>query len=79
MSDLSATISEMAAPQEVEALMDEIRVWCEAQRGRQKQLAIHFGVTEQVMSNWLNKHKTPSLANWLKLQAFAKKMRRRRK
>ena len=78
VSVLSNTLSQMAPPEEVEALMNEIRLWCEAQRGRQKQLAQEFGVSEQVMSNWLNKRKTPSLKYWLQLQAFAKRMRRRR-
>ena len=66
-------------PEEVEKVMDEIRVWCEAKRGRQKQLARDVGVSEQVMSNWLNKRKTPSLTYWLQLQALAQKIRRRRK
>jgi transcriptional regulator with XRE-family HTH domain len=66
------------APEEVASLMNEIRLWCAAERGRQKALASELGVTEQVISNWLNKRKTPSLSYWLKLQTVAKKIRRRK-
>jgi hypothetical protein len=66
----------MAPPDEVDGLMDELLAWCKARRGRQKELAREMGVTEQVMSNWLWKRKTPSLKYWLRLQAVVKKLRR---
>ena len=47
--------------------MDEIRLWCGVLRGPQKELAQKLQVTEQVLTNWLNKRKTPSLKNWLRL------------
>jgi predicted transcriptional regulator len=78
MNDLFAIIPEMAPPDEVDALMDELLAWCKAERGRQKELARELGVTEQVMSNWLSKRKTPSLKYWLQLQVYVKRIRRRR-
>ena len=77
MDELLVMIPAMA-PEEVESLMNDIRLWCAAERGRQKELASELGVTQQVFSNWLNGHKTPALPYWLKLQALAKKIRRRK-
>ena len=67
---------QMAPPDEVDSLMNELLAWCKDRRGRQKELAEELGVTEQVMSNWLWKRKTPSLKYWLQLQAVVKKLRR---
>lgn len=64
--------------EEVAALMDELRAYCKEARGRHRALAKELGVREDVLANWLRLHRTPSLANWLKLQAYARKLRRRR-
>lgn len=77
MKDVSYTLSRMP-PEEVERLMIELQVWCKGKHGRQRKLADAIGVSEQVVSNWLNRRKTPSLKYWLALQAFAKKQRGRR-
>jgi DNA-binding transcriptional regulator YiaG len=69
-------ISQMAPPYEVDLLMSELSQWCQQERGRQRELAAAIDVTEQVVSNWLYRRKTPSLKHWLALQAFAKKQRR---
>jgi hypothetical protein len=74
----SPTIPGMTEP-EVAALMAELRAYCQGERGRHRALAREIGVREDVLANWLRLHRRPSLENWLKLQAFAKKMRRRRK
>jgi hypothetical protein len=66
-------------PKEVDELMSELLTWCKAERGRGRELAAAIGVTEHVVSNWLYRRKNPSLKYWLDLQAFAKKIRRRKK
>jgi hypothetical protein len=64
-------------PDQVAALMNELKVWCKAGRARQKELADIIGVSEQVFSNWLNLRKTPSLPYWFRLQDETRKIRRR--
>jgi hypothetical protein len=66
-------------PHEVDKLMSELLAWSKEERGRGRELAAAIGVTEQVVSNWLYRRKNPSLKYWLELQAFAKKIHRRKK
>jgi transcriptional regulator with XRE-family HTH domain len=65
-------------PKELDALMAELKAWCKREHGRQKALADELGVTEQLVSNWIARRKTPGLENYLKLKAFLDKQRRRR-
>ncbi len=78
MNSVSDMIGQMAPPDEVDQLMSELLAWRRAERGRGRELAAAIGVSEQVVSNWLYRRKTPSLKYWLALQAFAKKQRRSR-
>lgn len=66
-------------PEEFDALMAKLRAWCKGKHGRQKALAEELGITEQLLSNWIAKRKTPGLENYLRLQSFLKKERRRRR
>jgi hypothetical protein len=61
---------------EVDQLMSELRQWCEQKHGRQKEIADALNVSEQVVSNWLYRRKTPLLKNWLGLQAFQRNIRK---
>lgn len=74
MQNVSDTLNRMP-PEEVEKLMIALQAWCKSGRGRQKELADAIGVTEQVLSNWLHRRKTPSMPYWFQLQAFVKKKR----
>jgi transcriptional regulator with XRE-family HTH domain len=65
-------------PEELDALMAELKAWCKAEHGRQKDLAAELDVTEQVLSNWIAGRKKPGLENYLKLRAFLKHRRRGR-
>jgi transcriptional regulator with XRE-family HTH domain len=65
-------------PEEIDAIMAELKAWCKAKHGRQRELASELGVTEQVISNWIARRKMPGLENYLRLQAFLKKQRRSR-
>jgi transcriptional regulator with XRE-family HTH domain len=73
----SVTLSAMP-PEELDALMAELKAWCKAKHGRQRELAAELGVTEQVLSNWIARRKMPGLQNYLRLQAFLKRQRRGR-
>ena len=61
------------APDELDRFMARLLRWAKKERGRSKEIADSLGVSEQVVSNWLNRRKTPSLDHWLSLQEFARK------
>jgi transcriptional regulator with XRE-family HTH domain len=61
------------APEELDLLMAELKAWCKAKHGRQAELAREIGVTEQLLSNWLARRKTPGLQKYLALQAFLRR------
>jgi hypothetical protein len=67
------------APQEVDKLISELTTWCRGQHGRQRELAAMLGVSEQLVSNWLARRKTPTLQHGLQIQEFLKKRRKSRK
>jgi transcriptional regulator with XRE-family HTH domain len=67
------------APDDVDSLIAELAVWCKAKHGRQKAFAELMGVSEQLVSNWLAKRKTPTWKDGLRIQTFLAKQRRGRK
>jgi predicted transcriptional regulator len=67
------------APDELEALITELKAWCREERGRQRKVADALGVSEALVSNWLARRKTPMLRHWLELKAFLKTERRRKR
>jgi DNA-binding transcriptional regulator YiaG len=75
--DVSSDTISLMPPEELDALMAELKAWCKDKHGRQRELAGELGVTEQVLSNWIARRKKPSLENYLKLHAFLRKQRRR--
>jgi transcriptional regulator with XRE-family HTH domain len=62
---------------ELKKLMEELSELCRS-HGRQKEIAQEMGVSEQVLSNWLNGSRSPSLDSYFKIQEFLKKQKRRR-
>jgi transcriptional regulator with XRE-family HTH domain len=58
-------------------LINEVKSWCEAERGRASRLAEHLGVTRHVISKWLSGKRTPSLDEGLKIQEFLKEQKRK--
>jgi transcriptional regulator with XRE-family HTH domain len=63
------------SPREVDRFMAALLRWAKEERGRSKEIADALGVSEQVVSNWLNRRKTPTLDHWFKLQDFAREKR----
>jgi transcriptional regulator with XRE-family HTH domain len=74
---VSSSTIPLMPPQELDTLMTELKAWCKEEHGRQKAVAEELGVTEQLVSNWIARRKTPGLENYLKLQALLKKRRHR--
>ena len=56
------------AAQELDKLISELTSWCKAKHGRQRELAAMLGVSEQLVSNWLARRKTPTLQHGLQIQ-----------
>ncbi len=75
--DVSLATISMMPPEELDALMTELKDWCKKEHGRQKALAEELGVTEQLLSNWIARRKTPGLENYLNLRAFLAKQHKR--
>jgi hypothetical protein len=70
-------VQQMAA-QELDDLISELTSWCRAKHGRQRELAVLLGVSEQLVSNWLARRKTPTLQHGLQIQEILKKQRKSR-
>jgi hypothetical protein len=64
------------APSEIDTFMKELEAWCQEDYGRQRRLAKEMGVSEQVVSHWIKRIRTPRLEHWMKLQAFLKTQRK---
>jgi transcriptional regulator with XRE-family HTH domain len=58
--------------EKLKAVMDELARVCKP-RGRQKQVAKELGVSEQVLSNWINGSRIPMMKNYFKIEDFLKK------
>jgi transcriptional regulator with XRE-family HTH domain len=69
----------MMPPEELDALMAELKAWCKAKHGRQKELSEKIGVSEDTISHWIARRKTPGLVKYFELQVFLKQQRRGRK
>lgn len=50
--------------------MAELKAWCKEEHGRQKRVAERLGITEQLLSNWIARRKTPGLQKYFALKAF---------
>jgi Helix-turn-helix len=66
-------------PTEAEKLMAEVKAWADQKRGRRSELARTFGVSPQLVTNWLAGRKMPTLDDGLKLQAFLRRERKSRR
>jgi predicted transcriptional regulator len=66
------------AAQELDKLIFELTAWYRARHGRQRELAALLGISEQLVSNWLARRKTPTLQHGLQIQEILKKQRKSR-
>jgi hypothetical protein len=72
----------MAEKKIQEELVEELRAWCGdavENRGRRAEVARAIGVGRGLVGEWLKGNAYPGLENGLRLQAFLRKQRRRKK
>jgi hypothetical protein len=62
---------------ETEALLAELKRWCDAERGRKASTARALGVPPQLVSDWFGKRKTPTWEQGLRIQAFLERIVRK--
>jgi len=58
----------MLSTDEYGRLIGQLRTWCKASHGRQKELATRLEVSPQLVSDWLSGHRTVSLDEWTQIQ-----------
>jgi predicted transcriptional regulator len=59
-------------------LLDRLRVYCDAKRGRSRDLAALLGIETSSVSDWPNGRTMPSLENGLRIQQILARYRVRR-
>jgi transcriptional regulator with XRE-family HTH domain len=59
-------------------LLDRLRTYVEAKRGRGREIAAHLGIEPSSVSDWLNGRTVPSLENGLRIQQILARRRVRR-
>jgi transcriptional regulator with XRE-family HTH domain len=62
-----------------QAVIDELKRWCDAKYGRQAQLARQFGVSRQLVNDWFSGKAMPRIKLWLELKDFLRKSDRARR
>ena len=61
--------------EELEQVIVDLTAWCNVEHGRQTELAKRLGVSKQLVSHWVNRRRTPSLHNFLKVRKFLQRQR----
>jgi hypothetical protein len=55
---------------QVEQLIEDLRAWCNARRGRRTYLGKLLGIDPKRITDWLSGRVTPSLSMGLKIKTF---------
>jgi hypothetical protein len=65
---------------EIEKTMDELRAWCDAERGRQTEVAKLLGVKQRASVNgWLKRTSNPAVRTFFEIRDFLGEQRKGRK
>jgi hypothetical protein len=64
---------------EIQKKIDELKEWIGPEYGRQSELAAALDVPRQRVNDWVHGKRFPNLEQWLKIQEFLKKQKRRKK
>ncbi len=56
-------------------LLDRLRTYCEAKRGRGREIAAQLGIEPSSVSDWLNGRTVPSLERGLRIQQILARKR----
>ena len=57
-------------------MIQQLRTWCKAEHGRQKELATRLEVSPQLVNDWISGHREVSLHEWLKIEAVTGKFQK---
>jgi hypothetical protein len=58
---------------ETDAILAELKRWCDAERGRRAATARSLGVPPQLISDWFARRKTPTWEQGLRIQFFVER------
>ena len=72
-------VSALVMRQRLERLLLEAKGWSDQERGRQRELARHLGVSPQALNNWLSRRQDPPAHVALELQDFMRRKKTPRK
>ena len=64
---------------EIEKTMRELQAWCEAERGRQTELANHLDVKRASVNGWLKRTSNPMVKTFFEIRDFLKAQHGRKK
>ena len=57
---------------EIQSTLTKLKEWCEAEYGRQAEIARVLGVSRQLVTDWFRGKAIPTWSTGLKIQAFLK-------
>jgi DNA-binding transcriptional regulator YdaS (Cro superfamily) len=63
-------------PTRTEALLAELKNWCDAKYGRQSEPARILGTYPQTVNDWFTGRKTPTLEQGLAIQEFLEQQKK---
>jgi transcriptional regulator with XRE-family HTH domain len=66
----------MTAP-ELEKLLNDLKTWCDEERGRQAKIAERLGVSRGLVNDWITGRREPGTNEYISLRNFLKRQRRR--
>ena len=72
------TENEMQNEPLTKELIDRLRTYCEAKRGRSRDLAVELGIAPSSLSDWLYGRTVPDLEHGLRIQQILRRKRVRR-
>jgi transcriptional regulator with XRE-family HTH domain len=65
-------------PPRTQKLLDELRAYCDKQRGRRTEIAKLIGIKRQSITDWFSGRQQPTAEQILEVQEFLAKQRKRR-
>jgi transcriptional regulator with XRE-family HTH domain len=70
--------SNQQMPPKTQKLIDELREYCDEERGRRAEIAKLIGIKRQSITDWFSGRQQPTAEQILEVQEFLDKQRRRR-
>ena len=57
-------------PPRTQKILDELKAWCDEERGRRTEASRALGVTTQAITDWFGKRRQPTAEQILAVQEF---------